>query len=117
LQYRVSWTEHSSNDAWYSTENFDHTKKIIENYHAWYSTKSESALRWNEAHTTNVITWINEISTLIEKKLIEIKRFLNQTKKNDEKHFDKNERKISRRQRKELSFSKKNFFHWTKRVY
>ncbi len=81
LQYRVSWIEHSSNNVWYSAENFDHAKKIIENYHARYSTKSEFALRRNEAHTANVIIWINKISTLIEKELVKTRRFLNQTKK------------------------------------
>jgi hypothetical protein len=80
LQYRVSWIEHSLNDAWYSAENFDYAKKIIEDYHVRYSSKSKSALRRDEAHTANAITWINEISTLIEKKLIEARWFLNQAK-------------------------------------
>jgi hypothetical protein len=81
LQYKISWTDHSSNDVWYSIENFDHAKKFIENYHARYSAKSKSTFRRDEAHTTNVIIWINETSTLIEKELTETRQFLNQTKK------------------------------------
>ncbi len=116
LQYQVSWIEHSSNNAWYSAENFDHAKKIIKNYHDRYSTKSKSALRRDEAHTTNVITWINEISTLIEKKLTETRRFLNQAKEMIKNTLIKmNER--YQEQRKELSFSKRNLFDWTNRVY
>ncbi len=59
------------------TENFDHVKEIIENYHAWYSIKSKFALRRDESHTVNAIIWINDISTLIEKELAETRRFLN----------------------------------------
>ncbi len=80
FQYRVAWNEHSSNNVWYSAENFDHAKKIIENYYTRYSAKSNFVLR-QEAHTTNDIIWINEISTLIERKLAETWRFLNQTKR------------------------------------
>jgi hypothetical protein len=116
LQYRISWIEHSSNDAWYSTENFDHAKKIMKNYHARYSTKSESALRRNEAHTTNVIIWINQTSTLIEKKLVETRRFLNQTKEMIKDILIKMNEKYQE-QRKKLTFSKKNLFDWTNRVY
>jgi hypothetical protein len=45
LQYRVSWTDHSSDDTWYSAENFEHSKKVVIDYHARYSDKSES--NWN----------------------------------------------------------------------
>ncbi len=79
LQYQVSWTKHSSNNVWYSTENFDHAKNIVVDYHTRYSDKLEFASRL--IHTANVIIWINEISTLIEKKLAKTRRFLNQTKK------------------------------------
>jgi hypothetical protein len=78
LQYRVSWTEHSSDNVWYSAENFDHAKDIIENYHARYSDKSELVLR--SIHIANVIIWINETSILIEKELIETRQFLKQAK-------------------------------------
>ncbi len=45
LQYKVAWIEHSSNRVWYSTESFEHTKKILTDYHRRYSNKSKSKLR------------------------------------------------------------------------
>ncbi len=69
LQYRVSWIEHSSNDIWYSAENFqDNSKEILKDYHDKYSDKLESELRL--VHVINFIIWINEISTLAEEELI-----------------------------------------------
>jgi hypothetical protein len=56
LQYRVAWTNHFSNDAWYLAKNFDHAKEIIADYHARYSAKSESKQRRNDV-TANVIIW------------------------------------------------------------
>ncbi len=111
LHYQVSWTEHSLNNVWYSTKNFDHAKKIVENYHARYSTKLESALRRDEAHTANVITWINKILTLIEKKLIETRRFLNQAKEMMKNILiEMNQKHQAKNKEKELFFSKKNLF-------
>ncbi len=118
LQYQVSWTEHSSNDVWYLAENFDHAKKIIEDYHARYSTKSKLALRRNEVHTTNVITWINKVSTLIEKKLIKTRRFLNQVKEMMKKILiEMNRKHQAKNKKKNFLFRKKNLFDWTNRVY
>jgi hypothetical protein len=42
LQYKIRWVEHSFNRKWYSTENFDHAKKIVTDYHNRYSNKLES---------------------------------------------------------------------------
>ncbi len=46
LQYRVVWTDHSSDRAWYSAENFqNHSKEILNDYHQRYSEKFDSTLR------------------------------------------------------------------------
>jgi hypothetical protein len=46
LQYRVAWTDHFSDKAWYSEENFqEHSKEILNDYHRRYSNKFESNLR------------------------------------------------------------------------
>jgi hypothetical protein len=42
LQYKVVWTNHSSNKAWYLTKNFEHFKNIFKNYHQRYFEKFES---------------------------------------------------------------------------
>ncbi len=80
LQYRVAWTKHFSNDTWYSAKNFDHAKEIIVDYYVRYSAKSKLKQRRNDV-TTNIIIWINEISTLIQEKLVKTRQFLNQTMK------------------------------------
>jgi hypothetical protein len=45
LQYRIAWIDHSLDRAWYSAENFEHFKNILENYHQRYSEKFDSTLR------------------------------------------------------------------------
>jgi hypothetical protein len=45
LQYKVVWSDHFSDRAWYSAENFEHFKNILKNYHQRYSEKFESELR------------------------------------------------------------------------
>jgi hypothetical protein len=42
LQYKIRWVEHFSDRKWYSTENFDHAKEIVIDYHDRYSNKLES---------------------------------------------------------------------------
>jgi hypothetical protein len=42
LQYKIRWIKHSSNRKWYSVENFDHARKIIDDYHLKYLDKSKS---------------------------------------------------------------------------
>jgi hypothetical protein len=40
LQYRIVWTDHSSNRTWYSTKNFqNHSKEILNDCHRRYLTK------------------------------------------------------------------------------
>jgi hypothetical protein len=45
LQYRMIWIDHFSDRAWYSTENFEHSAKVLDDYYRRYSNKSESQLR------------------------------------------------------------------------
>jgi ribosomal protein S17E len=46
LQYKVVWTNHSSNKAWYLKQNFqEHLKEILNDYHRRYSNKFDSNLR------------------------------------------------------------------------
>jgi hypothetical protein len=42
LQYKIRWVEHSFDRKWYSTENFDHAKKIVTDYHDRYLNKFKS---------------------------------------------------------------------------
>ncbi len=42
LQYKIRWVRHSSNRKWYSIENFENAKKIVEDYHQRYFDKSSS---------------------------------------------------------------------------
>ncbi len=42
LQYKMRWIEHSFDRKWYLTENFDHAKEIVFDYHNRYSNKSKS---------------------------------------------------------------------------
>jgi hypothetical protein len=46
LQYKVAWTGHPPDRAWYSAENFqDHSKEILDDYHRRYPTKPGPNLR------------------------------------------------------------------------
>jgi hypothetical protein len=59
LQYRVVWIDHLSDRAWYSTDNFqNHSKKILNDYHQRYSTKSESKMRLIIIIETMLSKWI-----------------------------------------------------------
>jgi hypothetical protein len=58
LQYRVVWTDHSSDRAWYSTKNFEHSKNILADFHQRYSQKSESDLRMIVIIETMLSQWI-----------------------------------------------------------
>ncbi len=40
LQYKVIWTEHSSDSTWYPASNFTNAQETIEEFHRKYSTKS-----------------------------------------------------------------------------
>jgi hypothetical protein len=60
LQYRVAWIDHSSDRAWYSAENFDHFKNILEYYHRRYSEKLDSTLRLLATIEAMLSQWIRE---------------------------------------------------------
>jgi iron-sulfur cluster repair protein YtfE (RIC family) len=60
LQYKVVWTNHFSNRAWYSTENFEHFKNILKNYHQRYFEKLESELRLIVIIETLLSQWIKD---------------------------------------------------------
>jgi dGTP triphosphohydrolase len=88
LQYKVSWIDHSSDRAWYSTENFEHSKNILENYHQRYSKKLESKLRLIVIIESMLSQWIKnehkEAKQLIQDVLNKMK-----TNMNDQKRFNK----------------------------
>jgi hypothetical protein len=58
LQYKIVWTDHSSDKAWYSTKNFEHFKIILKNYHQRYFEKFESELRLIVIIETMLSQWI-----------------------------------------------------------
>jgi hypothetical protein len=59
LQYRVAWTDHLSDRAWYSEENFqEHSKEILKDYHRRYLSKFESNLRLIVNIETMLSQWI-----------------------------------------------------------
>jgi hypothetical protein len=78
LQYRVAWTDHSSDRAWYSAENFqNHSKDILNDYHQRYSEKFESKLRLIVIIEAMLSQWIRdehrETKQLIQDVLNEMK--------------------------------------------
>ncbi len=60
LQYKIRWIEHSSDRKWYSTENFDHAKEIVINYHNRYSNKLESQSIIVALIINRYINWIHQ---------------------------------------------------------
>jgi hypothetical protein len=112
LQYKISWTEHSSNEIWYSAENFEHSKEIMIDYHIRYSDKSESKLRL--IHVINVIIWINETSILSKEELIRVRRWIQQTKKMTEDILNKMQTNHSyeNQKKKRTFFLEKKFLCW-----
>jgi hypothetical protein len=58
LQYKIVWTDHFSDRAWYSTKNFEHFKNILKNYHQRYLEKFESELRLIVIIETMLSQWI-----------------------------------------------------------
>jgi hypothetical protein len=85
LQYRITWIDHSSNKAWYSTENFqNHSKEILNNYHQRYFAKFESKLRSIVIIEAMLSQWIKnehkETKRLIQNVLNKMKTKM---KKND----------------------------------
>jgi predicted metal-dependent hydrolase len=91
LQYRIAWTDHSSNRAWYSAENFqNHSKEILNDYHRRYLTKSELDLRLIAIIEAMLSQWIKnehkKTKQLIQDVLNSMKA---EMKENDRKRFNK----------------------------
>jgi hypothetical protein len=102
LQYKITWIDHSSNRAWYSTENFqNHSKEILNDYHQRYFAKSESKLRLIAIIETMLSQWIKnehkEVKQLIQDVLNRMKTKMN----NDRKRFNKDSFAIKILARKE----------------
>ncbi len=72
LQYKVVWIDYFSDRTWYSTENFEHFKNILKNYHQRYSEKFESELRLIVIIEVMLSQWIRnehkKIKQLISKR-------------------------------------------------
>jgi hypothetical protein len=100
LQYKIAWIEHFSDRAWYSTENFEHSKNILKNYHQRYSEKFESKLRLIVIIEAMLSQWIKnehkKAKQLIQNVLNKMK-----TNMNDQKQFNKNSFEIKNLTRKE----------------
>jgi hypothetical protein len=91
LQYKIVWTNHSSDRAWYSAKNFqNHSKEILNDYHQKYSNKSESKLRLIVIIEAMLSQWIKkkhkETKQLIQDVLNRMKAKM---KENDRKQFSK----------------------------
>jgi hypothetical protein len=90
LQYRIVWIDHFSDRAWYSTENFEHFKNILKNYHQRYSEKFESELRLVVIIETMLSQWIRDehkkVKQLIQNVLNKMKAKM---KENDRKRSNK----------------------------
>ncbi len=101
LQYKVVWTNHSSDRTWYLSESFQkHSKEILIDYHQRYSDKSESELRRiaSIASMTDHFYWLQQAKNLVKKTLNKI-----QTKMQDNrKEFKKDSFVINVLARKEL---------------
>jgi hypothetical protein len=89
LQYKVAWTDHSSDRAWYSAKNFqDHSKEILNDYHQRYSDKSESKLRLMTSITSMIdhFYWLQQAKNLVEDILNKMQTNM---KRDDQKEFNK----------------------------
>jgi hypothetical protein len=78
LQYKIRWIEHLSNRKWYSTENFDHAKEIVTDYHDRYSNKFESqsiiVALIIDRYTDEIHQSIRDANELIQKILNRMKK-------------------------------------------
>jgi hypothetical protein len=96
LQYRVAWTDHSSDRAWYSAENFEHSKNILKNYHQRYSEKFDSKLRLIVIIEAMLSQWIKnehkKAKQLIQDVLNRMKANMkeNDRKRSSKDSFEKN---------------------------
>jgi competence CoiA-like predicted nuclease len=101
LRYKIAWINHSSNKAWYSAENFEHFKNILENYHQRYSEKLDSTLRLIVIIETMLSQWIKhkhkKAKQLIQNVFNKMK-----TNMNDQKRFNKDSFETNELTREEL---------------
>jgi hypothetical protein len=91
LQYRITWIDHSSDRAWYSTENFqNHSKKILNDYHRRYLSKFESNLRLIVIIETMLSQWIKDEHKEAKQLIQDVfNRMKAKMKENDRKRFSK----------------------------
>jgi hypothetical protein len=102
LQYRVEWTGHSSDRAWYPAENFQkHSREILNDYHQRYSDKSESELRLiaSIASMTDHFYWLQQAKNLVKDILNKMQA---EMKRDDRKEFSKGSFVTNALARKEL---------------
>jgi predicted metal-dependent hydrolase len=102
LQYKVVWTDHSSNRAWYFAENFQkHSKEILIDYHQRYSNKSKSKLRLIAliASMTDHFYWLQQAKNLVKDILNKMQAKM---KKDNRKEFSKDSFVTNVLARKEL---------------
>jgi hypothetical protein len=94
LQYRVVWIDHLSDRVWYSTENFDHSKKILVDYHERYSNKAESELRLIASIESMIehFYWLQQAKNLVKDILNKMKAKMkeNDRKRSNKDSFEKN---------------------------
>jgi hypothetical protein len=89
LQYKVVWTDHSSNRAEYFAENFQkYSKKILVDYHQRYSNKSKSKLRLIASMTSMIdyFYWLQQVKNLVKDILNKMQAKM---KKDNQKEFNK----------------------------
>jgi hypothetical protein len=102
LQYKVVWTDHSSDKAWYLAENFQkHSKEILIDYHQRYSDKSRSKLRLiaSIASMTDHFYWLQQAKNLVKDTLNKMQAKM---KKDNRKEFSKDSFVTNVLARKEL---------------
>jgi predicted metal-dependent hydrolase len=105
LQYKVAWTNHSSDRVWYFAENFQkHSKNILNDYHQRYFNKSESKLRLiaSIASMTNHFYWLQQTKNLVKETL---NKMQTKMKKDNRKEFSKDSFVTNVLTRKELWIS------------
>ncbi len=94
LQYKVRWIEHLSNRKWYSTENFDHAKEIVTDYHDRYLNKSRSQSIIVALIIDRYIDWIHQniknAKELIQKILDRMKKEMKTELKSSISSVDRN---------------------------
>jgi predicted metal-dependent hydrolase len=102
LQYKVVWTDHLSDKAWYFAENFQkHSKEILIDYHQRYSDKSKSKLRLIVLikSMTDHFYWLQQAKNLVKDIL---NKMQTKMKKDNRKEFNKDSFVTNVLTRKEL---------------